>query len=355
MRDPTFWWREAGAAATLLAPAAALYGAVAARRMARRGWRAPIPVICVGNFTLGGTGKTPAAMALARLLAAAGERPFFLSRGYGGRRAGPVRVAGHGAAEVGDEPLLLARVAATIVARDRRAGAMAAADAGATVIIMDDGLQNPSLAKDFVLALVDRRRDIGNGRVFPAGPLRAPLAAQLERSDAVLVVGAQAAPAPRAAPPGRAATAAQQRNVPVFHGELLPDAAAAAALAGRPVLAFAGIADPEKFFATLARCGIPAAARAAFPDHHRYTAAQARALLCRADSDRLLLVTTEKDLARIGGDAATAELAARARALPVKMEFAPGEALGAMVLKAIGSLREGRGKQLAAADIGMNK
>jgi tetraacyldisaccharide 4'-kinase len=344
MRDPAFWWRDTSAAAALLAPAAALYGAIAAWRMAgdRPGRRAPMPVVCVGNFTLGGTGKTPAAMALARLLIAAGERPVFLSRGYGGRFAGPVRVGDHhGADEVGDEPLLLAGVAPTVVARDRRAGAAAAHDAGASVLIMDDGLQNPALAKDFALGLVDGRRGIGNGRVFPAGPLRAPLAAQLDRVNAVLVVGA--------AEPPRAGTAraiiadavdeARQRGLPVFHGELRPDAATAAALAGKPVLAFAGIADPEKFFATLESCGIPAAVRAAFPDHHRYTMAEAGALVARAERDRLVLLTTEKDVARMRGDAA--ELAARAVALPVTMEFAPGEALGATVLAAVESRRYG--------------
>jgi tetraacyldisaccharide 4'-kinase len=348
MRDPAFWWRDTTAAAALLAPAAALYGAIAAWRMrgGRPGWRAPMPVVCVGNFTLGGTGKTPAAMALARLLIAVGERPVFLSRGYGGRLAGPVRVGDHHRAEkVGDEPLLLARVAPTIVARDRRAGAAAARDAGASVLIMDDGLQNPSLAKDFALALVDGRRGIGNGRVFPAGPLRAPLAAQLDRVDAVLVVGAAGAPPSRAGVAAGTAAgavdAARQRGLPVFHGELRPDAATAAALAGKPVLAFAGIADPEKFFATLESRGIPAAVRAAFPDHHRYTAAEIGALLGRAGRERLVLLTTEKDLARIRGDAAAAQLAARAMALPVTMEFAPGEALGAAVLAAVRSRRYG--------------
>jgi tetraacyldisaccharide 4'-kinase len=343
MRDPGFWWRDRSAAATLLGPAAALYGMIAARRLAGLGHEVPIPVICVGNFTLGGTGKTPAAMALARHLMADGERPVFLSRGYGGRLAGPVEVGGQRAEEVGDEPLLLARVAATIVARDRRAGAALAVGAGASLLIMDDGMQNPSLAKDFVLALVDARRGAGNGLVFPAGPLRAPLAAQLDRVDAVLVVGTFGAA--RAAPAGRAVAAAtaaadvldmaRARRLPIFHGELRPDASAVAALAGRPVLAFAGIAEPGKFFATLEACGIPAAARTAFADHHRYTAAEAGALLARAERERLVLVTTEKDLARMRGDPAAAELAARTAVLPVAMEFTPGETLGATVSEAI--------------------
>jgi tetraacyldisaccharide 4'-kinase len=154
MREPAFWQRR-GAAAALLSPAAAVYGAIAAWRLAQPGWRAAVPVLCVGNFTLGGAGKTPAAIAIARLAAAAGHRPFFLSRGYGGRLAGPSQVSGHSAREVGDEALLLARTAPTVVARHRPAGAKTAAAAGASLIIMDDGLQNPSLAKNVSLALVD--------------------------------------------------------------------------------------------------------------------------------------------------------------------------------------------------------
>jgi tetraacyldisaccharide 4'-kinase len=328
MREPAFWWQDgaspaAAAITTFLAPVAALYGAIAAARMRRAGERAGVPVLCVGNFTLGGAGKTPAAMALARLAMAAGRKPFFLSRGYGGRLAGPILLGAgpgpHSAREVGDEPLLLAKIAPTVVARDRVAGAALAASSGADLVIMDDGLQNPSLAKDYSIAVVDGRRGIGNGKVFPAGPLRAPLAAQFDRVDALLLVGAATAAS------DRAIAAAGKRGLPVFHGELRPDEAAAAALKGRPVLAFAGIADPDKFFARLEACAIPAAVRARFPDHHRYTPAEMAALVARADRERLVLVTTEKDLARIKGDAAAAELLARARALPVTLAFTEGE------------------------------
>ena len=162
--------------AALLSPLAAVYGAIAARRLAQAATRAGIPVICVGNPTVGGAGKTPAAMAIARLLIEAGERPCFLTRGYGGRLAGPLVVeAGHTAVQVGDEPLLLARVAPTVVAANRVAGAELAREKGASVIVMDDGFQNPSLAKDFSILVIDGARGIGNGRVLPAGPLRAPL------------------------------------------------------------------------------------------------------------------------------------------------------------------------------------
>src|SRR5580700_4417453 len=189
MREPAFWWQSGSG--TWLAPLGAIYGAVAAARMRLRGQRAGVPVICVGNLTVGGSGKTPAALAVAHLLHAAHQRPFFLSRGYGGRLAGPVRVnpAVHRAADVGDEPLLLARLAPTVVARDRPAGAKFAQFAGAGVIVMDDGFQNPSLAKTLAIVVVDGRRGIGNGRIIPAGPLRAPLGIQLDHAQAIVVVG----------------------------------------------------------------------------------------------------------------------------------------------------------------------
>src|SRR5450756_1579657 len=239
MREPAFWWRKAGRASGLLAPAAACYGAIAARRMLRQGTRAGVPVLCVGNFTLGGAGKTPAVMRIAKLLQEAGERVCCLSRGYGGSLAGPKRVDAHSdhAAQVGDEALLLARVAPTMVARDRVAGAEAAAAAGASVVIMDDGLQNASLIKDFTIAVVDGRRGFGNARVFPAGPLRAPLAAQLARTDALLVVGEAT---------GAGDAVATAHGLPIFHGHLQPDPAAIAELKARKVFAFAGIGDPDK-------------------------------------------------------------------------------------------------------------
>jgi tetraacyldisaccharide 4'-kinase len=334
MRDPAFWWIGRSAAAALLAPMGACYGAITARRMARPGWKAPAPVVCVGNFTVGGAGKTPTAIALARLLLQAGRRPFFLSRGYGGRTAGPVRIDPAAqparerpwtAADIGDEPLLLAAIAPAIVARDRPAGVRAAAACGADTIIMDDGLQNPSVHKDLALAVVDGRRGIGNGLIFPAGPLRAPLAAQLDHIEAVLVVGEAGLSA------GHAIEAARKRGLPVFHGDLHPAPEAVAALAGRPVLAFAGIADPGKFFATLEAHGIPAALRKPFPDHHPYAEDEMAALVTRAERDGLTLVTTEKDMARLRGDPAAAELAARTAVLPVVLEFREADAVAAML------------------------
>ena len=328
MREPAFWWRKAGLASGLLAPAAACYGAIAARRMMRPGVRARVPVLCVGNFTLGGAGKTPAVIWLAKMLQEAGERVFCLSRGYDGSLAGPQRVDAHNdrAAQVGDEALLLARVAPSIVARDRVAGAQAAAAAGASVVVMDDGMQNASLAKDFTLAVVDGRRGIGNARVFPAGPLRVPLAAQLTRTGALLVVGdGEGARDVTAAAPG----------LPVFHGHLQPDPAAIAELKVRKVFAFAGIGDPDKFFAAATQAGIAIAQRQPFPDHHHFTAEEAAGLIMRAEHDGLSLLTTEKDRARMAGEPLLAALAAKTHVLPVTLAVIEADELRALVLTKI--------------------
>lgn len=314
MREPAFWWRNAGRAAALLAAASALYGALAVRRMLKTGRRAGIPVLCIGNFTLGGAGKTPTALAVAKILLEEGDRPFFLSRGYGGRLSGPIQVdlVQHNAGDVGDEPLLLARLAPTIVAHDRVAGAAAARAAGATVIVMDDGFQNPALHKDVSLVVVDARRGIGNRRVFPAGPLRAPLERQLARASGILLLGDGEAGVELIAE-------ADSRKIPVFHGRFVPDPSAVASLAGQKVLAFAGIGDPQKFFTTLKAAGIDAPVTQEFPDHHRYTPADCAVLLRRAEQEALLLLTTEKDFVRLAGDEKLAALAARVGALPVSL------------------------------------
>ena len=337
MREPGFWWGEGSLASALLAPLAALYGAVAQWRLGRGGRRAAAPVVCVGNLTVGGAGKTPTALALARMLAAAGERPMFLTRGYGGALAGPLLVdpARHRAREVGDEPLLLARTAPTIVARDRVKGAGIAGDA--SVIVMDDGFHNPSLVKDFSVLVVDGRRGTGNGRVIPAGPLRAPLEAQLARAHALIVVGGLR----RAADIAERARAA---NIPVLQARLRPDVDVIAWLRGRQVLAFAGIADPKKFFATLAEAGVVLAAARSFPDHHRYTRAEAVALCDDAARAGLVLMTTEKDLARLSGEDQLKELAARVKALPVTLAFEDEEAMKSLLLERLAQAGTGGGR-----------
>jgi tetraacyldisaccharide 4'-kinase len=325
VRAPAFWWRRRPTpAAWLLRGPSLLYGAVAGRRMGRAGEPAPVPVVCVGNLTAGGAGKTPTALKVAALLREAGESPAFLTRGYGGSLAGPLQVEGHRtAAEVGDEPLLLARFAPTIVARDRPAGALMAARQGASAIVMDDGLQNPSLAKDLSIAVVDGATGLGNRWPLPAGPLRAPLAAQWPRVDVVLVIGAGEA--------GEAAAAeARTLGKPVWRGRLAPDPDVAARLAGLRVLAFAGIGRPEKFFETLRRCGARVEATRAFPDHHAFSVAELDSLHRQAERDGLALVTTEKDAMRLGE-------AADVIALPVRLALAEEDTLRAFLLARVGA------------------
>jgi tetraacyldisaccharide 4'-kinase len=333
MHEPRFWWRKPGLAAALLAPIAAIYGNIAAQRMRKVGARAGVPLICVGNFTLGGAGKTPTAIALTRMLHAAGENVFCLTRGYGGRLPGPKRVDAHAdaSADVGDEALLLGRAAPTVVARDRPAGAALARAQGASVIVMDDGLQNASLAKNFTVAAIDARRGFGNGKVFPAGPLRAPFDVQLSRCDALLIVGDGDAV-------DQAISAARSRNLPIWRGRIEPDAHAVADIK-RPVLAFAGIADPEKFFATAAAAGLHIAARQAFPDHHRFTAEEAGDLVMRAEEQGLALLTTEKDRARMAGDPTVAALASRVHVLPAAMRFEAEETVRRTMLERIATAR----------------
>jgi tetraacyldisaccharide 4'-kinase len=327
MRAPAFWWdQKRSPVAHLLRPSAMLYGAVAAGRMRRSGVTAEVPVVCVGNFTVGGAGKTPTALALARMLAAEGQKPFFLTRGYGGRLAGPVRVdpAAHTADDVGDEPLLLGRAYPTIVARQRPAGAGLAVREGADAIVMDDGLQNSSLAKNLALAVVDGATGVGNGLCLPAGPLRAPLRAQWRKADAVIVVG-------EGAPGAALAREAGMREKPVFRARLEPDAAVAGQLRGRKVFAFAGIGQPEKFFATLQRCGAIVVRRKSFPDHHPYGTDEIRAILAEAKTADLHVITTEKDLARLIHLSGAASPVGPVKALPVRLVFDNEKALRTLV------------------------
>lgn len=296
MREPAFWYRPRSPKSHLLTPLAALYGAITARRMARSGFDAGIPVLCVGNYHLGGAGKTPTVLALTKLLRELGETPVVLSRGYGGRLKGPVMVdrERHTAFDIGDEPLMMARDVPVAVARDRLDGVALAKSQGATVILMDDGFQNPLLLKDAALIVIDSERGLGNGKVFPAGPLRAPLKAQLTRTDALVLIG-----------DGHAADSVaaeiSNRGKPVLRARLKPDAASVARLQGKPVFAFAGIGDPERFFRSLRACGIEVARTRRFADHHIFSRDELAALAADSQREQLTLVTTEKDLARLRG------------------------------------------------------
>ncbi len=296
MREPAFWHRPRSLKSHLLRPLGALYGAVAARRMMRDGFDAGIPVLCIGNYHVGGAGKTPTVLALTRLLRDLGETPVVLSRGYGGRLRGPVMVDRnrHNAADVGDEPLMMVRDVPVAVARDRLDGVALAKSQGATVILMDDGFQNPRIRKDASVIVIDSERGLGNGKVFPAGPLRAPLKVQLSRTDALVVIGDG-----HAADGVAAEIAGRER--PVFRARLKPNADSVARLAGKPVLAFAGIGDPERFFRTLRASGIEVARTRAFADHYMFSHAEITELVAEARREHLTLVMTEKDRARMRG------------------------------------------------------
>ena len=293
--------------ATVLQPLAALYGwAATARYWRATPYRSRLPVICVGNFTAGGTGKTPLVIHLCERLKAAGHEPVALTRGYGGRLSGPywVNAKSDVARDVGDEALLLARAAPTLVARDRRAGAHAIETGPhpVTVIVMDDGLQNPALAKDLTIAVVDGGRGLGNGLVMPAGPLRAPLPFQLELTDAIVVNGAEAdAPVAEWLRHRFAGSVLRASLVPAENADWLK---------GARVVAWAGIGAPERFFAMLRALGAEVVETLAFRDHQWLGEDDARRLLELARQHAATLVTTAKDMARLTG---ASGLPARAR------------------------------------------
>jgi tetraacyldisaccharide 4'-kinase len=318
LQPPDFWRREANPwPARLLSPLGTLYGAAATlRRWSNQPYHPGVPVIVAGGLTLGGSGKTPLALALAERLKS--RRPHFLSRGYGGRLAGPLAVdpALHSAADVGDEPLLLAAAAPTWVSRDRPAGARAAVAAGAGLLVLDDGFQNPFIAKDLAFLAIDGEVGLANGHVFPAGPLREPAGSAFARASAVILIGEDKTGVGRRIA-GRC---------PVLPARLVPGPDALA-LRGQRVLAFAGIGRPEKFFCTLAAIGAEVAERRAFADHHRYSPREARDLLAAAKARDLTLVTTEKDQARMARAPELAALQAASLVLPIVLEFDDAPAL----------------------------
>lgn len=313
MREPAFWQQRNSLLSRLLMPLGAIYGEITASRMMRQGRVVGVPVICVGNYHTGGAGKTPTTLAIVKLLRDLGETPVVLSRGHGGKLRGPVKVepGRHSAADVGDEPLMMARDVTVVIARDRVSGAALARSTGASVIVMDDGFQNPAIAKDLSLIVIDGNRGLGNGRIFPAGPLRAPLDRQIPRTDALVVIG-----------DGVAATGVAAlvhgRGGKVFTARLKPDAVSVHALHGKRALAFAGIGDPGRFFRTLRHAGVDVAVEKVFGDHHPYNAQEIDALVVQARSAGLTLVTTEKDLVKLRGMPAAAEIVGFAVALDVE-------------------------------------
>jgi tetraacyldisaccharide 4'-kinase len=288
---PRFWERPPGLAAGLLAPLGAGWDTAGRlRRVLARPYRAPVPVVCVGNLVAGGAGKTPVVLALCRYFAARGIAVHVVTRGYGGSEAGPGRVdpLRDNTERVGDEALLLAQAAPCWVARDRAAGVRAAAAAGAALVLLDDGFQNPSIAKDLAFVVVDAGQGFGNGRVIPAGPLRESLGRGLARADAVILLAGHGEP-PTAMPADIDRPVVPAIMAPLGGGHL----------AGERVVAFAGIGRPEKFFATLRGLGAEIVGERAFPDHCRFRPEDIAALQDMAHRRRARLVTTAKDIVRI--------------------------------------------------------
>ena len=253
---------------------------------------AGVTVFCIGNLIAGGAGKTPTAVAVAKIARKMSLRPGFLSRGYGGNVHGPtlVDIKQHSAHDVGDEPLILAHYAATVASADRPSGARLLEEQNVDLIIMDDGFQNPSLHKDYSLVVVDARRGIGNGFCMPAGPLRAKLQTQLSKASAVLLIGQSDAGTEIVRRCARSAKPVMSAIIKPLKPRSWKD---------KDVLAYCGIADPQKFHSSLAEVGAEVALERSFADHHPFTADECRELLAEAKSQDLTLATTEKDWVRL--------------------------------------------------------
>lgn len=334
---PPFWWMKADWRAWLLSPIALVYGQVAGRRMARAPRHSvPVPVICVGNFTVGGAGKTPTALALAAAAKQKGFKPGFLSRGYGGSLDGThvVDPQRHRSHAVGDEPLLLAKEAMTVISRRRLAGARRLVEEGADLIIMDDGFQSVHLAIDFALVVIDAQRGIGNGHIIPAGPLRAPIRIQMSRLSAILTAGTGTAADPLVRQAARAGKPIYAAAVKAEEPDLF---------AGLKVMAYAGIADPQKFYRTLAALGAEVVAERSFADHQHLSEDEIEELLAHSQAHGLQLVTTAKDWARLqGGHGRAHDLLEQTRVLHVSMAFDDPQAPGRIIDLAVEAFRTRR-------------
>ena len=291
MKAPLFWYRLAGLEAALLAPFGQIYRTAGRiRRIFATPYRAPIPVVCVGNVVAGGAGKTPTALALAHRLQRTGAKPVFVTRGYGGRERGPLRVdpLRHKAQDVGDEALILASAAECWIGGDRAATLRAAAESSqATHVIMDDGLQNPNVASTLNLLVIDGASGLGNSHIIPAGPLRESLEDALARVAAVVMIGQESPEVAR-----------RLMNVPVLRARLEPQLPKDFARE-KPCLAFAGIGRPEKFFTSCREAGLTLALTRNFPDHHPFSEPELRKLCDEAARHGLRLITTAKDWVRL--------------------------------------------------------
>jgi tetraacyldisaccharide 4'-kinase len=333
-KAPDFWWEKPGWKAGALLPLSLLYGAISAKRMSRMDRpTVSIPVICIGNFTVGGAGKTPAAIALARAAKKMGLKPGFLSRGYGGsiKSATLVDPALHDSFKVGDEPLLLAREGMAVIARKRIEGARLLEKLGADLIIMDDGFQSAQLTIDLSLIVVDSNRSVGNGQVIPSGPLRVALPLQLKQTDMILKVGKGKEIAPllrHASKIGKRFLLAEIK--PHKHAQLI----------GQKLVAFAGIGDPEKFYRTLRSLNLNVVETVSFPDHHMFSEVDANALLSSAREKGALLVTTAKDAVRLNERTGAAkQLAKQCHVLEIDMVFDDPTSVKALIDTALEKCR----------------
>lgn len=286
------FWQDGGIIAAVLQPFASLYQwGYRLRRQYTEPEKMPIPVLCIGNLVAGGAGKTPCAIAIGQWLQARRINACFLSKGYGGQIDAPTRVdtSRHTAAEVGDEPLLLAHTLPTIISKDRVAGARKAVEDGFSFIVMDDGFQNPTLHQDAAFIVIDRDYPFGNRRTFPAGPLREPVLEGLKRASAVILLHREGRDA--------VSTPALPDGIPIV--KATRNTVYNTPIAGKPVFAFTGIARPEQFFASLSQMGATVVDSAAFPDHHTFTEKELGWLERQAKATNTRLVTTAKDAARI--------------------------------------------------------
>ena len=337
---PPFWWKEPDWRAWALYPLSKAYGSVA-RVLMEKAPRVPIeaPVICVGNFTVGGAGKTPTALALADAVVTAGLNPGFLSRGYGGsmRSATLVDPAHHNARDVGDEPILLASKAPTVVSSDRVEGAMMLTGHGVNFIILDDGFQSAAIKFDYALVVVDADRGIGNGHIIPSGPLRAPVVDQMRHATALLVIGEGSGADSVIRSAGRAAKPVFKAQLVVKEPEQFRD---------RKFLAFAAIGSPQKFFESVRSTGANVVEERSFGDHHVFTDDEIGDLLDRATNKDLELITTSKDMVRLrSGHGRSQDLVSKAAVLEVEMEMEQADAPGLIIAEA---LREFKKRRLGA-------
>ncbi len=287
MQQPGFW-KSKSLPGIILLPIALIYFCIfQLRQIFTKPYKSDMIVICIGNITVGGTGKTPIAIAIAKMLISDGKKIAFLSRGYKGKLTGPVVVNPeiHTAEDVGDEPLLLSRVATAIISKNRISGLKLAKDAGAEIVILDDGLQNPTIQKDISFLVIDGGLGFGNSFVLPSGPLRETICSAKKRITATIIIGKD-----------KHNIMSKLKEFPVFKGEIIPSQNIPEKC---QVVAFAGIGNPGKFFQTLQDSGFDLKEALSFSDHHNYNNADMEFLFSIAKKHGARLITTEKDFVRL--------------------------------------------------------